>query len=845
MLRSSPRPLAQYALAAVAMLLLGSIFLVSPKPVNASPQPIAPTILLAQAQTPTTEPDTGPDGVQNSDDDQAVTNEDGDVSFGRCTVSTSGGVAQYLGYILCPVIETILDSIEWTEKNIVVPYLSVSPLQSEDDQPLYELWKIVRNIANVALVVGFMYLVFTQTTSLNSDAYAVKRMAPRLILVTIGIQLSFFGAALIVDVFNLLGVGVGQITKGLLLAYGDGTIVNLNIKDASDAGMLLLLGLGAKGMISAIGSGSLALSPIIGFFIAAFFIIIAVVVTLVLRQILIAALVIVSPIAIAAALLPNTEKVFQTWRSWLTKSLMMYPLIIGLFAMGKIFGMISSNVAGSGPQADGVASIIGFMANIVPLVIIPFTFRLAGGVIAGVMNFAQARGKTLQSQTSNLHSPFMRQWNEHDESRFADFQRRKAHGADGWHPKHTWSKDVLARSGRAGEYYRRHRTRRDIPMYGLTKAGRHAGLKRYASTLKEQRELFSDMFTTPGSHEASMHFLKHASKGERGLKQVALDMMNNSDDPYNQQIGRNLFTMAGAVREPFFIEAAAMHATSGSKMGTFSDTRLALNEAAKNYMVNTGGDTWRFRSQDSYREYDRLLQAVSKSGGRSMITMGKIGAFRGESWDSPIDFSQQDAFSWGGQTKGLQKMPDLDRKTNYGIMDAMGDVERYGMGQINNNAAAEVIRGISEDSLSGKFGKDLQGGTDAQRAAMAAKHWSTMMSGSMSSKTRWKVMQNLAAVHSGHLQYNNGQVNVVNTANQAEFDKYQKYAHDLGPSAVRFLQHGIPTTGQNGEQGQIQVAKYMFDQLSGTGGHEGEHYADEAGWENMIDHPPENHGPFG
>jgi|GEM_PF-5348846 len=787
--RSTPRPIAKYALAALAFLLLNFSFLSVPaiaQSVNNRDKD--QKVLVAQA---------GTDNVDNTDDDNTFSVEDEDVSFGRCTVSTKGGIAQGLAFIICPIVEMILDSIDWAENNIVVPYLSVNPMIAKDGEPLYELWKIVRNIANVGLIIGFMFLVFSHTTSFGGDAYAVKKMAPRLILVTIGIQLSFYIAAFVVDIFNILGAGVGQLTAGIIQQYGSGTTVNISMADYSDAGMSALLGLGAAGLIRGIARGSIGLSPIAGFFVAAFITIIAVVLTLVLRQLVIASLVVVAPVAFAAALLPNTEKVFETWKSWFTKSLMMYPLIIGLFAMGKLFSIITAGFNPSGAQADGITGIVSFIANIVPLVVIPFTFRLAGGVIAGAMNFANTRAKNMQHATTNRQSAFMRKWNELDDYRFKSYMGEEGQDADAWKPKRAWSAKLLARSGKMGEKYGNYRSRKAAPMFGLTRAGRHAAIMRYADAVKEKRDMFHAAFTTPHSYEASAHFLNHWYKGEKEVGRQAQLMMNDAD-PWKQQIGRNLWAMRAGANDAYFVEAAAMHATSGSKTGSVGETTKFLNEAAKGFMTQQKDGTWRFNNADAFRQYDRLLQAVSKSGGRGMMHMGKIGAFQGQSWDTPIDFDTQNAFSWGGNTKGLHELPDQDRRTNYGILDAFGDVERYGMGQLNNNGAAGLLRAISEDVETGKFRQSFFPDKNyAQRANDTVNAWGSIMSQSMNDKAKRKVLENLNYIYTGNINGNS--------------DSAIAKRVDMGPSAIRFLQTRDPATGQ-------MLAQKLFNMLSSGAG---------------------------
>lgn len=75
-----------------------------------------------------------------------------------------------------------------------------------------------------------------------------------------------------------------------------------------------------------------------GFGVMALIVVVVAGLTLVLRQIIIVGMVIISPLAFVAYLVPNLEQYFKKWWSSYIKLLMMYPLIVGLFGVGKIAG---------------------------------------------------------------------------------------------------------------------------------------------------------------------------------------------------------------------------------------------------------------------------------------------------------------------------------------------------------------------------------------------------------------------------------------------------------------------------------------------------------------------------
>lgn len=106
----------------------------------------------------------------------------------------------------------------------------------------------------------------------------------------------------------------------------------------------------------------------------------------------------------------------------------MYPLIILLFASGKIFGVVAGLNAdnGGGFGTTSVSSIMSYLANIIPLLIIPFTFGLAGGVLGKVIDFARSGGRSARRATGDRHSTFLRGVNELDDTLRQKYDIRRA-----------------------------------------------------------------------------------------------------------------------------------------------------------------------------------------------------------------------------------------------------------------------------------------------------------------------------------------------------------------------------------------------------------------------------------
>ena len=351
------------------------------------------------------------DATLNSDNrgddaDNPPPDDTGDVQNPDNCKGGTGLIDGFLGFIVCPFVESILGMIHWAETNVIIPYLIINPISTEDDNTVYIMWQALRNIAFVLLVVAFMYLVFAETTALGGEAYQLKRLAPRLVMVTIAISLSYLAIGLVVDFFNVLGLGIAQITAWAMKETNQTTLVTVEGGAAAASLMAFLTGTGALALTSALIGGSLA-APIIGIAaVTGIFIVLAVVITLILRQVVVMGLVILSPLAFVALLLPNTEKLFKTWWSVITKALVMYPLIMLLFAAGKIFGAIINTAPGSGAADDAIKSLLGFLANIAPMALIPFTFKISGGAIGGAGGAMRGGiGKGRKAALGSEHNP--------------------------------------------------------------------------------------------------------------------------------------------------------------------------------------------------------------------------------------------------------------------------------------------------------------------------------------------------------------------------------------------------------------------------------------------------------
>jgi len=80
----------------------------------------------------------------------------------------------------------------------------------------------------------FFAIIFSQATSIGITNYGIKRLLPRLILIAIATNISYFICSVLIDAFNILGVGI----TSLFAAVNNGEAGAVTVT-GTGAGLLL------------------------------------------------------------------------------------------------------------------------------------------------------------------------------------------------------------------------------------------------------------------------------------------------------------------------------------------------------------------------------------------------------------------------------------------------------------------------------------------------------------------------------------------------------------------------------------------------------------------------------
>ncbi len=309
-------------------------------------------------------------------------------TYSSCTVS--GG----LGWIICPVTVFLADSMD-NLFNIIAGFLNVQPLMIEAgaDNGLYTAWNVMRNIANVAFVIAFLIIIYSQLTNTGLSNYSLKKIIPRLVIAAVLVNVSFIISALAIDISNILGFSIQDILNTIrkdVFHISDETLGTGMNNGWSVVAAAVLGGGGAiAGTAYAVSSGAVYL--LIPMLVLLALTVLIVLIVLAARQAIIIILVIIAPLAFVANLLPNTEKWFDKWRDLFMTMLIFFPAFSLVFGGSQLAGQIIIMNAGD----NLIMVLFGMAVQVAPLVITPLLLKLSGSLLGRIAQIANNPSKGL------------------------------------------------------------------------------------------------------------------------------------------------------------------------------------------------------------------------------------------------------------------------------------------------------------------------------------------------------------------------------------------------------------------------------------------------------------------
>lgn len=320
-----------------------------------------------------------------------------------------------VGWIVCGMsrwLASVMDGIY----GLLTLYLTTPTVNTDiNDQgnALYRVWSAMRNLANAAFVVAFLIIIFSQLTGAGINNYGIKKALPRLVVAAILVNVSYWIAAAAVDLSNILGSGIYNLIRAISDNLG-GITVPVNVWEVVLNALLAGGGIAVTGgaiaaTAAAVSTGVVAGSTLamaalwvaIPAVLAGILAVIIAFAILAARQALIIILIVLSPLAFVALLLPNTEGFFKTWRKSLITMLIFYPIFSVIFAGSQLAAIIILGAAGGSTGDNTTAGPVGHIivlalfVQVIPLIMTPMLVKFSGGLIGQLAGIVNNKGKGL------------------------------------------------------------------------------------------------------------------------------------------------------------------------------------------------------------------------------------------------------------------------------------------------------------------------------------------------------------------------------------------------------------------------------------------------------------------
>lgn len=272
---------------------------------------------------------------------------------------------QKMGWILCPVIEVSAKLGDAAFNMLATTFLETEPeligtsSNGSDPSGTMSAWNQARNLADILFIIAFLIIIISQITGYGISNYGIKKMIPRLIVAAIAVNVSYYICQVMVDLSNIAGFALEDMLNNAAISVTSNSAMPLPSGGQAAGNVLGVIAIGA------VAVGSLALIPLcLSGIIMILFTCVAIIFILLMRKAIIVLLVVASPLAFVAYLLPNTEKFFSKWLKMFTQLLMVFPTIGLLIGGGQLASRIILVAGASENQGQEISNqCINFSSN--------------------------------------------------------------------------------------------------------------------------------------------------------------------------------------------------------------------------------------------------------------------------------------------------------------------------------------------------------------------------------------------------------------------------------------------------------------------------------------------------
>lgn len=318
-----------------------------------------------------------------------------------------------LRWIMCPIITATDNALTWVDSRIQELL--------EVDEGYYNNPGVkaasanIRNIAYGILVPIMLVMVISTAIGFEIvSAYTLKRALPRLLAAVIFIALSYPICSFLIELSNIVGFG----TLGIITAPFGNDVSNLTLSSLFGPGgvftSIIIAPFAAIGVLFILWlfGGTLLLFAIMAFLV------------LMIRQMFIVALLLVAPLAILVWIFPGNDKMWKLWWGSFSKLLLMFPLIMALIGVGRVFAFTIHGANPAGLDGAILQPLMTLAAYMIPYALIPLTFKFAGGAFATIAGMTNDKGKGLFDSQRKKRAVKMERAGRQVTQKRADYQNR-------------------------------------------------------------------------------------------------------------------------------------------------------------------------------------------------------------------------------------------------------------------------------------------------------------------------------------------------------------------------------------------------------------------------------------
>ena len=377
----------------------------------------------------TTDDSADPDSSTDPDDASASGDED------SCEQGLHG-----FGWIVCPgqtIVSNLVNFLmTWIDGSMQYTVLANEDTTADtaNSASIKDIWQKFANIANIIFAIAFLVMIYSMATSTGLSNYHVKKILPKIIVMAVIVNISFYICAAALDISNIVGYNISEFIWSMSKPSGDGPIDTL-VSGVSDVIIFVAALFFGGSLIVALGIILLA----IGF-----------------RHVVLTILVIISPVALSLYMLPNTEKWAKKWTDTFISLLIVYPAFGAVWGASRLLSNTFTVLKGSSVIGSISYAIMPTICSIAPAIAIIPLFKMSSGLMGYVAGRAMSSGiaKSGRQSINKLarNNPATRSVTKGFSSSAAKFGAKHAQNENEGAIKHWAGRKALQISNLAGDH---------------------------------------------------------------------------------------------------------------------------------------------------------------------------------------------------------------------------------------------------------------------------------------------------------------------------------------------------------------------------------------------------------